>query len=122
MLRRIPLHAIRIDRGPRYPSFASPAGLEPVETAINQNPREPYLKRQVFAERAHVRIGLHEGVLYGLVGVRCISQVMERNASGAALMALDKGRICFAGLVQLTGGLEGFHADGNGGIGFTAGF
>jgi hypothetical protein len=37
-------------------------------------------------------------------------------------MALDQGRVRLPRLVQLTGGLEGLHADGNGGVGFSAGF
>ena len=99
VLSRIPFHAIRIDRRPRNPSFASPTGLEPIETAINQNPREPYLKGEVFAERPHMGIRLHERVLYGLVSVGRIAQIVKRDASRTALVALDKSGIGLTRLV-----------------------
>ena len=122
VLRRIPFHAIRIDRGPRNPSFPPAPGLQPIETPVNEDPREPYLKGEILAERPHMRVGLHKRILYGLIGVGRIAQVMKRNASRAALMALDKSRIGLTRLVQLPGGLEGFYANGDGGVGFSAGF
>lgn len=122
VLSRIPFHAIRIDRGPRNPSFPPASCLEPIETPIDENPCEPYLKGKVLAERPHMGVGLHERILYCLISVRRVAQVMKRNAGRAALMALNKGSIGLPRLVQLTGGLEGFHAHGDGGVGFSAGF
>lgn len=67
-------------------------------------------------------IGLHKGVLYRFIPVSRVAQIVKRNSSRSALMALDQGSIGFPRLVQLTGGLEGLHADGDGGVGFSAGF
>jgi hypothetical protein len=69
-----------------------------------------------------MRVGLHKRILDGLIGVGRIAQVMKRNASRAALVPLDQRSIGITCLVHLTGGLEGFHANGDGGIGFSAGF
>ena len=122
VLRRIPLDTIRINRRPRDPPFTPPASFQPVKAAINQDAREPDLKGQILAERAHVRVGLHEGVLDRFIPVGRVAKIVKRNSSRSALMALDQGRICLPGLVKLTGGLEGLHADGNGGVGFPTGF
>ena len=122
MLGRVPLHAVRIDRRSGDPPFPPPPGFEPIEAAVNQNACEPYLKWEVLAERAHMGVGLHERVLHRFVAVGRIAQVMKRNSSRSALVALDQGSIGLTRLVQLTGGLEGLHADGNRGVGFSAGF
>lgn len=119
---RVALDALRIHGRPGDPPFPAASGLQPVQAPVNQNSREPDLKRQFLAERSHVGIRLHEGVLYRFVRVRRITQVMKRNARGPALMPIDQSRVRLTRLVQLTGSLKGLYADGNGGVRFPTGF
>ena len=122
MFGRVPFDAIGINRRPGNPSFPPAPGLEAVQATVDQDAREPDLEWEILAERAHVGISLHESILHCFVTVRRIAQIVKRNSSRSALMALDKGSIGLPRLIQLTSGLEGFHADGDGGVGFSAGF
>ena len=122
MLGRVPFHAVRINRRPGNPPLPPTPGLEAIQAPVNQDSCEPDLKWEVLAEGAHVGVGLHKRVLHSFVPVRRVAQIMKRNSSRSALMALDQGSIGFPRLVQLTGGLEGLHADCNRGVGFSAGF
>src|SRR5687768_8039911 len=101
MLGRVALDAVRIDRRSGYPPFPPPAGFEPIQAAVNQDAREPYLKGEVLAERAHMGVGLHKGVLHRFVPVGRVTQIVKRNSSCSALMALDQGSIGFPRLIQL---------------------
>ena len=68
------------------------AGLLAVEAAVDEDPGEPDLERQVLAERLDVREHLHEGVLHGLVRIRRVPQEVVGDPRGPALLPRHQRR------------------------------
>ena len=69
----------------QHPPGASGSRLLPIQTAVDQNPRQPDFERQIPLKRSDVRVRLDKGVLHRLVGFRRIPEVVPRDPRRAAL-------------------------------------
>ena len=79
----------RLGRG-NEPAFATGPRLAAIETAVDENPREPDFERQFLAERAQVHVRLDERILHRLVRVCGIPQIVEGDAKRPPLVARDQ--------------------------------
>ena len=110
-LDRVLIAAARIgDR--QHPARAARPRLLAIEAAVDQNPRQPHLEREVPLERRDVRVGLDEGILHRFVGFGHIAQVVPGNARRAALLARDDLREQVARGVVVAGREEILHLAG----------
>ena len=92
-----PPKAERASSGPRLvgrsePALAARARLAAIETAVDENAREPDLERPGLAVRADVAEDLDEGVLHGLVGVGGVAKILIGDPEGATLMPATRAR------------------------------
>src|SRR5262249_50121243 len=68
------------------PALAPGPRLDAVQASVDQDAREAHLEGELLAEGREVRVRLDEGILHGLVGLRDVTQVMERNTGRAPLV------------------------------------
>jgi hypothetical protein len=69
-----------------HPAESSCARFPEVQTTINENPGEPYLKWQVLPVIRQMSKDLDEGILDGFVSVVRVSETVIRNTCGASLL------------------------------------
>ena len=95
-----------------HPAGPAHSGLLPIEAAVDQNPRQPDLERQVSLKRRDMRVRLDEGVLHRFVCVGCVAQIVPGNARRPALLACDNLREQIARGVRIAGCDEVLHLRG----------
>jgi hypothetical protein len=72
------------------PPFTADECLSPVEAAIDENAREPDLKRPLFTIRSDVREHFDERVLHGFVGFGGVAQILKRDSRRSPLVQRDQ--------------------------------
>src|SRR5262245_6250315 len=82
------------------PPIAAGPRLPPIQTAVDENPREPDLEPPALPIRGNVRKDAEERVLNRLVGLGGIAKILIRNPRRAALMERDELRKTLASLVH----------------------
>src|SRR5439155_26277961 len=83
------------------PAFSTRPRLATIETAIDDNPREPNLERPSLTIRIDVGEHLDEGVLHRLVRFRCIPEILVGDSEGATLMGFDESTELLSRLLQI---------------------
>jgi hypothetical protein len=74
------------------PAVSSSQSLATIETAVDENPGEPDLKRPGLAVRFDAAEDLDERILNGLVGLSLVAKVLVGDPEGPSLVRLNKAR------------------------------